>query len=578
MNVVSDMIPLHRYILAPAAAAFVSVLQAATTFDARDFGAVPDDGRCDMAAINRAIESADRDEPAVLRFEAGTYNLRESTRSMDALITIAGASQLTLLGQTGEGGKPLTRFERNVPEMQNDMHAATQVRIINSSDVAIKNIVSDNDPAFGTAGRITAVNSAGDVVEVEVFPGLPHFDGMRCYSANSWDLETGRLMPVPALTIGVDTSKFRHTWQRVPGAESTYRLQGMGFAERVQPGQGISWHFYVVGRGRQFFMKKCTDVLLENVAVENIKGIGIAAQVCRNLAFKKVIVKPAPPALAVGARDAFHLVCNDGNLLVEECYVKGVRWDPFNVKSKFCEVTGITDRRHMVCRVRTGTTLLPLSGSALVFWTGSQPRTMQVANEDWSEEIRIEGRPHRTFTLELAEDIPDTVKAGSWFTPQAWTFDSAVFRSCTIEGNCGRALLYQGENLNVDNCTFRNNAYANIALGPVNHLEGGFVRTARIRNCRFVKSTWDDGANLLKGTVVTFHGVPAQFDRQPYNEDIVIRDNLFRGIRCNPDVAAIHIGNAQDVTLRGNRFRDCRRQVVVEERTTANVDVDGTDD
>ncbi len=41
-------------------------------------------------------------------------------------------------------------------------------------------------------------------------------------------------------------------------------------------------------------------------------------------------------------------------------------------------------------------------------------------------------------------------------------------------------------------CNFNNNSYANIALGPIDTGEGGFVRNAVISGNKFINSTWDN--------------------------------------------------------------------------------------
>lgn len=540
----------------------------------RDFGAFPDDGNDDVAAISRAVDAAARQAPATVVFDAGTYNLLENPGAGDALIDLSGKTGITLQGQVNTNGVPATRIERNVTTLVNDQNVAKQISITDSKDILIKNITLDNVPPYATSGKITNVDRIADVVDVEVFEGQPHFDGMRCYSANSWNLETCELMDVEALTIGINKEKFSHVWQKVTGDNARlYRMEGMGFSDRVEPGQGISWHFYVVGRGWQVFIDGSSDVRLENVHVYNSKGVAVLAKSSRDLAFVKVVTRPIEPALAVGARDAFHLVCNAGSLLIEDCYIKGYRWDPMNIKSKFCEVLEVAGPRTLACEVRTSSVLLPIAGDSVVFWTGERSFTAQVVQEEWSSETvkkksYLGNLPYRSFTLEFAEDLPAEVKEGVRFTPQAWTFDSAVIRNTTVEGNYGRGILYQGENLHISGCTFRNNAYADIALGPVEILEGGFVRNAVIENCRFEKSAWMLNSNTeLPGNISVFQNCRREFSDEPYNENIIIRNNVF----TDSYMVAVFIANAQHVMLSQNLFENCKTNVVVDEKSTKEI-------
>ena len=539
----------------------------------RDFGAIPDDGKCDIKAINEAIAVAASKAPAIIEFEAGTYNLHEPNQAPDALIAISKISELTLLGKTAPDGTPATIFERNVKNLRDHLDAAKQFKITDSSRITIRNIVSDNKPAFSSAGKITAVDKEKDIVEMEVFEGLPHFDGMQCFSANSWSLETRQLLPVKPLTIGADPGRFEHQWQKVPGNnDRLYNIQKMGFADRVKTGQGISWHFYVSGKGAQFFIANSTNVTMENVHIRNIKQVGVGVLFCKDLTFRKVIVKPAAPQLAAGSRDAFHLVCNSGTLLVDSCYVKGVRWDPFNVKSKFCLVTEILDKRRIKVSTSKGVkTISELSDSTVVFWTGERPQVLKTVKADWEKPVPDSDKgTSRSFTLEFSEDLPTNVKIDSTFTPHAWNFDLATFANCTFEGNCGRPILYQGENLQVQNCLFKNNSYENIALGPIDVGEGGFVRNVIISGNEFINSTWDSTTSNLphNGSVKAYQNCPSFFKDEPYNDGIVIKDNLFKGISYDKDTSAISITNAQNVQISGNRFEDCANEVFMDKRST----------
>jgi len=54
---------------------FAARLHGATVMRVTDYGAVPDDGNCDAAAIRSAIAAAEGQPDVVLEFDAGVYNL-----------------------------------------------------------------------------------------------------------------------------------------------------------------------------------------------------------------------------------------------------------------------------------------------------------------------------------------------------------------------------------------------------------------------------------------------------------------------------------------------------------------------
>ena len=207
----------------------------------RDFGAVPDDGACDVSAITAAIASVQGKPGSVIVFEAGVYNLKEASATRRnnhlAMMHLWDLEGLTLRGAQTPDGEPATVLEMNL-ELKNDITGATHIDIRNSRDIRVENLVLDHRPRFATAAEIVAVDAENDVVEIEVLPGMPHFDGMKSYSANNWDLETRLLVRVPALTIGINQGAFRR-WEKIEGQERRYRIAGSGFSGRVAPGQGF---------------------------------------------------------------------------------------------------------------------------------------------------------------------------------------------------------------------------------------------------------------------------------------------------------------------------------------------------
>ena len=537
-----------------------------------DYGAIPDDGQCDTLAIRAAIAAAKNGVPRIVRFDAGVYNMDESNAIGNAHLLIDGANALTLIGAIDAQGEPATILQRNVAQMQNDMDVAYQIRINDSYNITIQNLAFDNQPAFTSAGVVVAVDEELDTVEVEVFEGLPHFEGMQCYSANAWDLQTRDLKNVEALTIGTDQSTFVNTWHAVDpnNHPRRYQLQGYGFTDRIHVGDGMSWHFTVLSSGT-FSAIWTTNLTLDNVHFYNLKG-AMYFRFNTNITLCDVEVKPIEPQLAVGSRDAFYLLQNAGDLLVEDCYVKGVRWDPFNVRNSFATVTSIDGPRTFQCTLRLGSTLATLSDAA-TFYCGDAPTEVGIAQ---ATKTGSEDGDY-FFTVELTDDLPAAVEVGTRFVAHNLNFDQATFRRCTFEGNCGRPILYQNENLLLEDCLFRNNSYASLALGPVGTVEGGFVRNAVIRNNTFADSTWDSTTpgEPYNGTVKIYQS--AGVGDAAYNTNILLQNNHFSGINYVANYSAIDIKNAQSVTLCNNTFEDCANNVRIDPDSTLNIDQDNGD-
>lgn len=556
-------------------AAAVTQLGAAPAFGAsgelhvRDFGARPDDGSDDTEAIRAAIAAAiGSGRPTVVRFDAGTYRLRPDA-DLGASLPITGAAGLTLAGQTTAEGTPATRLLSAIP-LANDLAPATQFQLTDCRGLTLRNLILDYAPRATTSGEVVAVDPAADRVTVDVFEGNAHFDGMRCYSANSWDLATGQLNHVAPLTIGADPDQFSSVWHSVPGGSGRrYTITGFGFSDRVRPGDGASWHFNVVGGSYNVFALGCHDLRLENLVINNAIGAGILAGYGHNLTCRDVSYAPAGNDLAVGPRDAIHLSNNTGRLDYRGGRLAGVRWDPLVSRSSFVRVAAIESARKItIAPTSAGSRPLPFRPTdELTFWSGPVPSTVRIAAVTPVDEAGS------AFLIMLDADLPGTVAVGSLVTSSGHEWDQARIASATFDGNIGTALVFMNKNLVVEHCRFANNAYHDIGFGTTSGPTGSFARNVIVRDNVFAGSGWVRKYTRFptSGAITTLANNGA-FTTQPYNSGIVIENNRFSAL-TEPFQAGVHLRNARDVTVRGNSYRTVTRKVVVDEASTERITV-----
>lgn len=557
-------------------------LSAQITYNAEDFGIYPDDGRDDKLAINNAVTSSFFERGGTLVFQAGIYNLKEDDGTSDPLIDLSGIDNIKFQGAVDDEGNPITIFERNL-SAPNAKEIGCKVMLMGKCEnIVIQNICFSNNPEYSSAAVVKTVNKSNDNIEVEVFDDLPHFDGMYPCSANAWDLETRELLPVEHLSIGTNTNVFSQMRKVEGDNPRLYSVSGMGLSEKLKVGDGMSWHFYVTGSGGQLDIRNSKNITLENIHMYNSRHVSIMATFSQDLTFRKVELRPSGNQLAVGSRDAIHFICNTGDFLMEECYIKGYRWDPINVKSKICRVEEIIDNRTIeATTIISYKPSLTMADNTVVFWSGEKAIEERFVNSEIWEDgnfIDIDGDVRKKLTLTFSEDLPSTLRVGDGFTPHNWNFNSAVFKKCVFEGNFGRPILYQGENLTIDSCTFYNNAYANIALGPINIYEGGFVRNATIKNSTFTNSTWRTTTASIEhnGTIkiyqsLKFANEPYNYAGEAYNQNIVIENNHFSGINYTDNYAAIDVANASNVSIRNNDFDDNKTNIQIDRQSTLDI-------
>lgn len=535
-----------------------------------DFGAVPDDGKCDAAAIRKAIASEEGNENVVISFQKGTYNLKEDAvltkQNHTAMLFIWGQKNWTLRGVLDDLGDPATMLEMNL-NLENQISGASHLDIRDNQNIRVENFILDQNPRFATAAKVLEV-ADNNKVTIEVFEGMPHFDGMHTHSANNWDLETKKLIPGPAVTIGMTLGE-ENIFSKVNGYKRRYEIVSERFASMLKPGEGLSFHFNViVGDGRTIDAYNNEDVFFENIFVHNALGMILGGGFNENMTFRKFHIKPEGNSLAVGPRDGIHLARNWGRMLMDDVYVKGVRWDPLVSYVRFIGISErINDRTILLdgtLKNQKEALKFIKPGSFLRFWSGEKPTTIDVA--------KIEGG-----NITLASDLTPEIKEGTYFSAEAWYWDEAIIRNCRIESNYGTGLVYECDNLIVENSVFRNNSYADIGLGPTSKNVGAFCHNIVIRNNLFEGSTWTDKYENYRGSVTTFHKSPF-FEKQAYHRDIKIEKNIFRNITGTNKPAAIHIKNAGDVLIRENEYINTDNKVLIEEISTENIVVENHDE
>ena len=530
------------------------------------FGAVPDDGVCDMAAIHKAIQAAASQGATEVQFAEGVYDLIETVaipgKGQNHYINISNAEDLALIGAVDASGRPATRLERHV-KLDNDSDPYYELSISGSRNIAIRNIVLANNPPLGSTARVIAVDKASDEVTVEVLDGLPAYDGMRCASAHAWNLETGKIKRFGAssnegtLTIGLNIKAF---WEAVPGTDARkVKMRGAGFAKKVEVGEGISWHHKSTEAFNQVQVMKSEGVVFDNILMPNLSNAGMLLGYNRNITLRRVRFEPENGNLAVGGRDGIHLSNSSGKLLVEDCYFKGLRMDPLVLRKTFGIVQEVGSDRSIVSK--PGYTIP--AGDKIRFWVGDEPQDLVV------ESVKNLGGGAYQYSFE--NRLPGRVEKGTPISFQTFVLDQGIIRNCVFEGNFGSAIVNFEENITVENCTFRNNSYQ-IKYGA-NQVSGTFVRNNIFRNNLCEDTSWIDIAGRGQPATLVIHSLSKFFKDPRYNQHIEIYGNTFKNHHGLKEAVAIHVLNAEGVNIHDNVFEGFERDVLVDETTTRNIRV-----
>lgn len=169
-----------------------------------DFGAKPDDGKCDISAIRKAFAHAVANKATTVRFDAGVYDLNIGDATKD-IFEIDGAENLSIVGAVGSDGEPKTVLLRKYKPERN-LFGGKILKVLRSPNLSVSGIAFDNFPRYMSCGEIVANDGKG--ITVKVFDGNPYLDGTYAYCSNLWDGKTGNLVVgKPSTTFGTDVDR-----------------------------------------------------------------------------------------------------------------------------------------------------------------------------------------------------------------------------------------------------------------------------------------------------------------------------------------------------------------------------------
>jgi len=146
----------------------------------KEFGAVPNDGKDDRAAVNAAIEKARfMDGPIQIDFEAGVYDFAAvspewTSGNEEAVLPLRNCENLIVDGHGAE-----------IMIHRQDISFAT-VRA--STNLIVRNFTVDYDPLPFSQGTVEAVNSTDLSFVMKLHPGFPPPDDPFFKSCGSWGM------------------------------------------------------------------------------------------------------------------------------------------------------------------------------------------------------------------------------------------------------------------------------------------------------------------------------------------------------------------------------------------------------
>ena len=418
---------MNRFIIGCIVSLFVlSSYTAAKDISVTQYGALPNDGKDDTAALRRAIEVCGQRDRLV--FAKGTYDLFASLeiKNKTGLDVDGNGSTLLLRGFDRTKGRSLF----------------SAIRLLSSKYVTIHDFFIDMDVSPNSAGEIIKVGDQYfDIRVFDEFPvtGQEYVDHVMTFYRDG--LPNGKNMDLYKLDGGLPVEKV---------AEQVLRI-GIPRRFDLQKGEYVCLYHKVYG-GVCIYFGDCDHSTLRDVTVHSFPGMGFySTDRSTNITVERYRVErpKRTTRLTSTNADGSKYVHTGGMLTIKDCYYEGMGDDAINIHSSYGKVLKRDCKTLLIARIRRGhkvdvSARYVLQGDTVEFYDG---KTMVPKGT-----AKILERNGQSITLDV---VPDSVTAGDLFNNISMT-PKVRISGVEVHRNRARGFLLQSQDVIVEKCKIVN--------------------------------------------------------------------------------------------------------------------------
>ena len=516
------------------------------TFRVSDFGAVANDGKNDLPAIQKAVAAAARaGKGAVVKFDKGNYDLIQTDKSKKSLIYLNSTDGLTI---DGNGAHFTVRSPR-----------CGFMNLRACKDTIIKDMTIDYDPIPWTEGEIVAVDIPGNSVDVKIRESAP-----KPEAPNFIETDFCYLID-PQVPGRIKTGAPNHCYSKkiTKLSDGVYRFALKYKIPRPDTYQVGDRFVYLArtGCGGLFGITLCDNVsFIDIISYASPAGHYAGALSSRiNVLGCKALIKEG--RWKGGNADFLHLQQNRIGPWMEGCAVEGISDDsvviytrPLFLKdlssdgtAKFVKAAKFDGTKHMPLsegEVRGGDTLGFFDTEAGEYIAQATVEKVlskdsfklkNITPEDADIRVLGEGRiPLQIFNLNITRDF--VIKNNAFRNSRRygiyWKGSNGIISGNSFEGLSNEAISVHNESRAPNGPTCRNL----------------YIVGNKIKDCGF-----ESGYNgKFSAASISVHSDSTSYgmtNSDSSHRDVLIKDNYVEGWNGR----AIYARNVQNLTLSGNK-------------------------
>lgn len=386
--------------------------------------------------------------------------------------------------------------------------------IINSQNIILKNLAFDYERP--TMSELTITKVSPGAVEASVHPDSKYLieNERIVFYGEGWKANAFHTIVFDPATNTMKYSSFNAfiKSRAIQLQPDRVRFEGDFSKSKIKEGEVLTVRDPYRDQSGGF-ISVSKNILLQNVQVHYMHGMGIVSQLSENLTYRNVSVTPRKQSgrIISAFADCFHFSGCKGKIVIDSCFTSGTHDDPVNVHGTHLKITAQVSSKKIKVRFMHHQTYgfnAFFAGDSIAF---TDQQTLQTLGYAKISKARLISK--REMELETDKPLPKMVKEGIVIENISWTPEVTI-RNSRFERTNTRGILI----------TTR--------------------RKVLIENNHFYK-TGMHGILIANDAASWYESGPVQ--------DVTIRKNIFEGVGYNqtPDGYVIAIAPENHRSLPG---------------------------
>lgn len=476
--------------------------QVADTIKVADFGVKSNSYLNASKGIKAALEKCKGKENVVVKLPGGRIDLWPED-AVKKEIYISNTTESDTLSKVKNIGFFFDQLKNITLDGNNTLivlHGKMiSFALFNCQNIEIKNLQFDYERP--TMSEVTITSVSPSAIRIKIHPDSKYFieNGKIGFYGEGWKSNSHHTISLDKEKNIMRYSSFDPFLKSKAFQEEnrTVSFEGDFSKENYQIGEVLSIRdTYRDNCGGFITLSK--DIILSNIKMHFMHGLGIVSQFAENITFSKVVVAPRENSGRVIASfaDCFHFSGCKGKILIDECKTSGAHDDAMNVHGTHLKITEISVNKKIKVQFMHHQTYgfeAFFAGDSVSF---VNPQTLKPIVFGKLKSAKLIGK--KEMELVLDGEMSEKIKVGDVIENITWTPEVTVQNSWFERTNARGLLLTTRRKIRIENNTFfRTGMHAIlIADDASGWFESGAVLDVTIRNNTFEECAYNSGTVL----------------------------------------------------------------------------------